>query len=812
MPYPARLNPNVDRARAHSKAWAQSMGMLSEGIWDERDLDSHDYALLCAYTHPDTPGDKLDLVTDWYVWVFYFDDHFLDIFKRTQDLKGAKDYLDRLPAFMPLGPGGGDRPNPTNPVERGLAELWDRTVPHMSASWRTRFAEATYHLLHESMWELANISGNRVPNPIEYIEMRRKVGGAPWSAGLVEFAAGAEVPARIAASRPMRVLRDTFADAVHLRNDIFSYQRETEREGEINNGVLVVQHFFGYSPQQAADTVNDLLTSRLEQFENTTLTELAPLFAEHALTPVECLEVLAYVKGLQDWQSGGHEWHMRSSRYMNSERSFDGGPTGLGVSAAQIFKRLKGHAHVPYQPVGELRLPDFPMPYPVRTSPHLDSARRTSWAWARRMGMLDEGVWDERKLRNGDFALCAAGIHWQASEPELDLSSCWLTWGTYGDDYFPAVYGLRRDMIGAKLFHERLAAFIPVDDTPIPTPVNAVERALADLWARTTAAVAPQSRERLHHDLRDMTESWLWELANQIQHRIPDPVDHLEMRRRTFGTPFTMSLSRLASGGELPAHRTLSALEVAATDYCCIVNDVVSYRKEIEFEGELNNLVLVTRHFLGCGPQQAMDIAGDLAASRMRQFEHVVADELPALLDELPTGGRDAVNTHVGRLQDWMSGLLRWHLEARRYREADLREDAARPLVMPRSEQGACGGAQRLAGAGGPAGQLLLEPQAEPHDAREPQNAHQHGVSIKIFLGDRRAGEAGGDTAAEHARHAAALAPVQQHEQRQHDAGDEEQHDQRVCEGDRHDVPRFGGLMAGPEYPFSRRLCRARVE
>ena len=29
------------------------------------------------------------------------------------------------------------------------------------------------------------------------------------------------------------------------------------------------------------------------------------------------MSVMLYVKGLQDWQSGGHEWHMRSSRYMN---------------------------------------------------------------------------------------------------------------------------------------------------------------------------------------------------------------------------------------------------------------------------------------------------------------------------------------------------------------------------------------------------------------------------------------------------------------------------------------------------------------
>jgi germacradienol/geosmin synthase len=81
----------------------------------------------------------------------------------------------------------------------------------------------------------------------------------------------------------MRVLKDTFSDAVHLRNDLFSYQRETEEEGELSNGVLVLETFLGCPTQEAANSVNDLLTSRLQQFEHTTLTELAPLFAEEGL-------------------------------------------------------------------------------------------------------------------------------------------------------------------------------------------------------------------------------------------------------------------------------------------------------------------------------------------------------------------------------------------------------------------------------------------------------------------------------------------------------------------------------------------------
>jgi hypothetical protein len=184
MPYPARLNPHLESAREHGKAWAYEMDMVDApqngtAIWDEHDFDSHDYALLCAYTHPDAPGPELDLITDWYVWVFYFDDHFLELYKRTRDLAGAREYLDRLRAFMPVE--GVITETPTNPVERGLSDLWTRTVPSMSTDWRHRFAESTKNLLDESLWELANINEGRVPNPVEYVEMRRKVGGAPWS-------------------------------------------------------------------------------------------------------------------------------------------------------------------------------------------------------------------------------------------------------------------------------------------------------------------------------------------------------------------------------------------------------------------------------------------------------------------------------------------------------------------------------------------------------------------------------------------------------------------------------------------------------
>jgi germacradienol/geosmin synthase len=347
-PHPARLNPHLDGARVHSKAWGRRFDMIEgSGIWDETDFDGMDYALLCAYTHPDADQDMLNLITDWYVWVFFFDDHFLDTFKRTGDRAGAKTYLERLLLFMPSE--GPITETPTNPVETALVDLWNRTTPLMSRDWRQRFITTSEGMISTPLWALTNIADNRVANPIEYMTMRRDSGGALWSANLIEVATRAEVPARVAGTRPLRVLRESFADAVHLRNDVFSYQREVEDEGEVTNAVLVLEAFLGYDTQHAAETVNDMITSRLHQFENTFFTEFPLLCEEHGLDPTDRARVLIYAKGLQDWQAGCHEWHLRSTRYMNDGRNSTTsytlanllrGPTGLGTSAARLAEAL----------------------------------------------------------------------------------------------------------------------------------------------------------------------------------------------------------------------------------------------------------------------------------------------------------------------------------------------------------------------------------------------------------------------------------------------------------------------------------------
>jgi germacradienol/geosmin synthase len=694
-PYPARLNPGLETARAHTKRWAYETGILgppgdaeTPEVWSESAFDAMDYALLCAYTHPDAPARELNLVTDWYVWVFYFDDHFLEVFKRTRDMAGARRYLARLSAFMPPEPDRDRMPEPVNPVERGLADLWSRTAPGMDADWRERFTADTLDLLEESIWELSNIDEGRVPNPIEYIQTRRRVGGAPWSAGLVEYATHAPVPRQVSRTRPLGVLKDAFSDGVHLRNDIFSYQRESEEEGEINNAVLVLHRFLGCGLQEAAERVNDLITSRLHQFEHTALAELPPLFEEYALDPAERARVLAYVKGLQDWQAGGHEWHLRSSRYMNEgtrgqapSGRFSAGPRGIGTSAARIPVSLRNEAAaeasrrgravaLTARPVPAYRVPEFASAFPVRISPHVDEAREHARTWAHATGLVGaEGPWDAAYFDACEFGLFTALCNPAASRGQLKSALEWDVWAWAMDDHLVDAFKKRQDYAGLRMYAEYVRELMPLDGGhgSGQAPSGPVERALAEVWARTAPSLGPADRRRLRDSCCAFVDSALWELANTLHKRIPDPVDYVEMRRSAATGELGAEYCRLAMGRGLPdalrEHRSVCRLREAAADIRGLCNDIYSYRKEIEQEEEINNAVAVVQDFLDCSVQDAVDIAGDLIDLRTREFRRVVGTELPAVTEEfaLPDRERARLRAYVASLEERLAGGLAWY-------------------------------------------------------------------------------------------------------------------------------------------------------
>ncbi len=318
------------------------------------------------------------------------------------------------------------------------------------------------------------------------------------------------------------------------------------------------------------------------------------------------------------------------------------------------------------------------MPFTLRMNPHLEAGRRQTKEWALSMGFGDEpenlGLWNEEKVDEEDYSYCAAMSHPEGSLEEFELTSNWFVWATFFDDYFPARFFNTRDFFGGKAFMDRLARFMTLDPSePVPAVTNPVERGMADLWPRTLAVMSDTKAPRYRDAVQDLLDSWVWELVNHVQNRIADPVDYIEMRRDTFGSGLGQILSEPESS-EIPPEifgtRPMRALANCASDATMLMNDIVSYRKEIELEGEISNGVLVVQNFLECDLQQAVNVVNDLRTARFRQFEHVKATELPALFDQfgLRKRAREAVMAYVTSLEDWAAGVIRWHLDTPRYK------------------------------------------------------------------------------------------------------------------------------------------------
>jgi len=178
---------------------------------------------------------------------------------------------------------------PVNPAERGADDLWPRTAALVPDAWLRRFRHHVTEVLEAMQAAEVNNDSGRVPNPIEYVDARRAFGGMLFAADLIEPGSDVHLDEDLVAARPLRLFRETFADAVAFRNDILSYRKEVPAGEAPSNGVAVVQHFLGCE-----------------------------------------------VEGFRDWMAGDARWARESGRYTTPTALFPWGPTGLGTAAARL--------------------------------------------------------------------------------------------------------------------------------------------------------------------------------------------------------------------------------------------------------------------------------------------------------------------------------------------------------------------------------------------------------------------------------------------------------------------------------------------
>ncbi|MER7959775.1 terpene synthase family protein [Streptomyces sp. NPDC096030] len=328
MPYPLRVNPCLPALRQESESWAREMGMLGGGegpsvrdsIWTRSAFHAMTVDQLTAWTLPDASLADLRLNHRFNIWALAWDDYFAAAFKQTGDLAGAQAFTARLHTFLRPEPGP-RLPEPTNAVERGIADLQQSLFPPRLAHWRHDFNRALAKYIDAGVEELANSRSGRIPHLIDYAPFRRESFAAHTALYSVELATGGRIPERIRHHRTVRALLDAFMDFMGLANDVASFEREVHEEHDVNNLVLVVGTSLAISLHDAVPAALNLVNARLRDFEHLRQQALPQLVRRSGLQPAERAELATWLQGACGFLSGLHAWYTGAPRYTSADHT-----------------------------------------------------------------------------------------------------------------------------------------------------------------------------------------------------------------------------------------------------------------------------------------------------------------------------------------------------------------------------------------------------------------------------------------------------------------------------------------------------------
>ena len=276
--------------------------------------------------------------------------------------------------------------------------------------------------------------------------------------------------------------------------------------------------------------------------------------------------------------------------------------------------------------------------------------------------MLGGVPWTEAFYDAADFGGFGPLTHTTASFEDLKHINDWHTWGFYVTDAFREGFLRPRNVVGGRAF---VAGLKPVL-TGAGSPMHPAGKGLADLVARSTL-----DDEDRHH-LDEFLDALLWELHNTAQGRVPDPIDLVEMRRRSVAAELSAKLARASVGAELPEellrNSTMRALVDSFGDVPALRQEIVGFDHTYGAGASTTSAVLAVRQFFGCELRQAVSLVADLIAARLRQIGTILG-ELPSLADEygLDAEAKAGLHRYAEALKSWLAGELLWTQRSGRF-------------------------------------------------------------------------------------------------------------------------------------------------
>lgn len=248
--------------------------------------------------------------------------------------------------------------------------------------------------------------------------------------------------------------------------------------------------------------------------------------------------------------------------------------------------------------------------------------------WIARIMKMDE----KTSAKNTRVDLCYLASIWapDADEEALRMMLDWNHWVFLFDDQFDEGH-LKEDPVAAQEEVDRTMAIM--EGAPlIGLEENPIRYVFQTCWLRLKQRASPELQQRY----KEQHKRFFTQLVVQVQQMAQGQVlsrdvqTYLEVRRGTIGAYCAIALTEYGQGIRLPAnvflHNSLQECTRVSSDLVLLVNDVLSYRKDLELGVDHNLIALLIEQDMSL--QQSVDKIGAMIDNCYRRWYTALA-ELP---------------------------------------------------------------------------------------------------------------------------------------------------------------------------------------
>lgn len=244
---------------------------------------------LASNIHPDGSSETLAIISDWYLWMFLYDDY-CDESELGKNPEQLRNYNAKLLTVLR----GASRASKEDPISLLIEDLGRRFRTLGKDDWMARFTSSVKEFFEATVWEASNRFEERPPDLASYIEMRPKAAGLMVDGMFIEMADGVSLTETQLELDIVKDLRRLANLLVCWANDIFSLNKEVHHN-DVHNLVLALQHeqrltlldALERATQMHDEAVKEFVTRKLDLPDDPVLSRYAELLEARIRSNIE---------------------------------------------------------------------------------------------------------------------------------------------------------------------------------------------------------------------------------------------------------------------------------------------------------------------------------------------------------------------------------------------------------------------------------------------------------------------------------------------------------------------------------------------